>query len=62
MGWFSDKKSETASKDAKARANVEKMRQAKKKERGEDRMNPALAKELNDIHRSWGYEGERGWF
>ena len=62
MGWFSDKKSETAAKDRKAREAVDKMRKERDSQEGRDRMNPALAKDLNDIHRQHGYKGERGWF
>lgn len=62
MGWFSDKKAETNEKDRKAREKVDKLRKERDRREGKDRINPALAKDLNDIQRSWGYKGERGWF
>ena len=61
MGWFSDKKSETAEKDRKAREKVDKLRKDRDRREGKDRINPALAKDGNDSHRQRGVGGQRDW-
>jgi hypothetical protein len=51
---FKKRRQETAKKDAKARENVEAMRETKRRSEGGGRMDPGLANSLNQISQKHG--------
>lgn len=57
MGWLFGRYEE---RDAKAKAEVEKKRRAKRD--AEEKMSAELRNELNLIDQQHGYKGERGWW